>query len=179
LLPLLCAGSVEYCLKDYRDVSGTFDRIVSVGMFEHVGARNYDCFLQLCRSLLTAQGIFLLHTIGINSPDVCEVDPWLNANIFPGGMLPRLASLTQKCDGLFVVEDLHNFGVDYCRTLLAWRANFDRSWPQLQDKYGAKFGRMWKFYLGISAAMFFSRRLHLWQIVLSPTGLKSGYVADR
>lgn len=148
-------------------------------MFEHVGNRNYDCFLRICNQRLKPEGLLLLHTIGVAHPDVPNVDPWLNEYIFPGGMLPRLSDLISKMDGHFVLEDMHNFGFDYCRTLLAWKGNFEREWPRLQDKYGHTFGRMWSYYLNFCAALFYTRRIHLWQVVISPTGMRGGYVSNR
>jgi cyclopropane-fatty-acyl-phospholipid synthase len=180
---------VEIRLQDYRDINdGSYDHIVSVGMFEHVGHKNYKSFMQLVRSLLKDDGLFLLHTIGwhdtTNSPD-----PWIDKYIFPDGILPSAPLIAEAADHVFVLEDWHNFGVDYERTLLEWFKNFDAHWPELREKYGDPsrqgeaeadtFYRMWKFYLLSSAGSFRGRAGNLWQIILSPSGVVGGYTSVR
>jgi cyclopropane-fatty-acyl-phospholipid synthase len=127
---------IDIRLQDYHEVSGRFDCVFSIGMFEHVGFANYRRFFELVRS--------------------CLAD-----------------------DGLFIIEDWHNFGTDYDRTLQAWRDNVERAWPALGERYNERFRRMWHYYLSTSMATFRARRSPPWQIVLSPRGLRGGYVAPR
>ncbi len=172
----LCEGlPVELRLQDYRDVTGTFDRIVSLGMFEHVGVKNYRTYIKQVRQCLADDGLFLLHTIGTNTPKT-SVDPWTDKYIFPGGMLPTQKWITAATEGHLVMEDWHNFGVDYDPTLMAWMANVDAHKQELaQVGYGEEFYRMWRFFLLSSAGAFRARRNHLWQIVYSKRGLDGGY----
>ena len=158
---------------DYRTLRGRFDRIVSVGMFEHVGHKNYERFFAHLRGLLGDDGLFLLHTIGV-ARESHSFDPWLDRYIFPGALLPAATQIARATDGKFVIEDWHNFGVDYDRTLMAWHANFERAWPGLAH-YGEPFRRMWRYYLLSCAGFFRARRNQLWQVVLSPRGVPGGY----
>ena len=169
---------VDIRLQDYRDVKDTFDRIISIGMFEHVGAKNYHTFMNTVRGLLKEDGLFLLHTIGGNR-SVHQGDPWMSRYIFPNSMLPSAKQITTAAEELFVMEDWHNFGAHYDTTLLHWVENFDAAWPELKDKYGERFYRMWKYYLLSSAAGFRARKNQLWQIVFSPRGVKGGYESIR
>jgi len=174
----LCAGlPVEIRLQDYRDVHERFDRIASVGMFEHVGARNYARYFAIARRCLAEHGLFLLHTIGSNV-SVTHTDPWIARYIFPNSMLPSAAQITRAYENRFVLEDWHGFGPDYDRTLQAWRDNVEAAWPSLPD-YDERFRRMWRFYLSASMALFRARRAQLWQMVLSPHGVGGGYEAVR
>lgn len=174
-----CAGlPVTFLLQDYRDITGQYDHIVSVGMFEHVGYKNYRTFMEVAERSLKNEGLFLLHTIGHNEPTV-DIDPWIDRYIFPNGMMPGFRQLAAAFENLFVMEDWHNFGADYDRTLMAWHANFSRSWPQLQKKYGERFFRMWQYYLLMSAASFRARRNQLWQVVFSKQGVAGGYQSVR
>src|SRR5690606_12631051 len=170
------AGSlpVETRLMDYATLEGQFDRIVSVGMFEHVGYKNYPAFLEKVRRLLKPDGLFLLHSIGGNH-SATHGDPWTEKYIFPNGMLPSIAQIGAAAEGRFVMEDWHNFGADYDRTLMAWLANFEAAWPALSARYDERFRRMWRFYLSVSAALFRARQINLWQIVFSPWGVPGGY----
>ncbi len=165
---------IETRLMDYMAIDGQFDRVISIGMFEHVGYKNYDAYLRKVRSLLRPDGLFLLHTIGNNFTST-HGDPWSEKYIFPNGMLPSIKQIAAASERVFVMEDWHNFGADYDRTLMAWWANFDATWPTLRDKYGDRFWRMWRFYLQVFAAMFRARNMHLWQLVLSPDGVRGGY----
>jgi cyclopropane-fatty-acyl-phospholipid synthase len=169
---------VEIRLQDYRDLNEQFDRIVSVGMFEHVGYKNYQTFIDVCHRLLKDDGLMLLHTIGGNQSWTTG-DEWINAYIFPNGMLPSIAQIATTLEGKFVMEDWHNFGADYDKTLMAWHANFERNWPQLQPKYGDRFKRMWDYYLLSCAGLFRAREIQLWQIVLSKKGVMGGYESVR
>lgn len=165
---------VEIRLRDYRDVRERFDHIVSLGMFEHVGRKNYACYFDLARRALAPGGLFLLHTIGSN--DQCiGVDAWVTRHIFPNSEIPSFARLVNALDRRFVVEDLHNFGADYARTLMAWHENFQRAWPSFAARMPPRFHRTWRYYLLLFAGIFRARGLQLWQFVLSPTGLPGGY----
>ena len=165
-------------LVDYREFNPTgsqrFDRLVSVGMFEHVGPKNYRSYFALARRHLREDGLFLLHSIGKNRPGGAN-DPWIEKYIFPNGRLPSLSELTQAAERDFVLEDLHNFGADYDRTLMAWLERFDAAWPRLQQRYPERFRRMWRYYLMACAGGFRARDNQLWQLVLSPRGVSGGY----
>jgi len=175
----LCVGlPVEIRLQDYRDVNEKFDRVVSVGMIEHVGYKNYRIYMEVVRRCLDADGLFLLHTIGGNK-SVKSVDPWINKYIFPNGMLPSIQQLSRSVEGLFVVEDWHNFSADYDKTLMAWYANLEKNWDNLKSKYDERFYRMWKYYLLSCAGSFRVRSNQLWQIILSPKGVSGGYKSLR
>jgi len=175
----LCAGlPVEIRLQDYRELDERFDRIWSIGMFEHVGVKNYRNYFEVTRRCLADDGLNLVHTIGGNE-STNHTDPWIEKYIFPNSMLPSAMQIGAAHEGLFVMEDWHNFGADYDRTLMAWRANFESAWPGLRDEYGERFYRMWRFYLSASAATFRCRRNQLWQIVLSPNGVTQGYPSLR
>ena len=166
----LCKGlPVRFELKDYREAANEnerFDRVVAIGLCEHIGYKNYRRFLELAHGRLNKKGLFLLHTIGGNR-SYTSTDAWLDKYIFPNGMIPSVAQLGRAMEGLFVVEDWHNFGPDYHKTLLAWWDSFERAWPALRSKYGERFYRMWKFYILGSAGAFRARTLQLWQILLS------------
>ena len=175
----LCEGlPVDIRMQDYRSLDERFDRILSVGMFEHVGYKNYRNFMQVASRCLDPDGLFLLHTIG-NNESTATTDPWIEKYIFPNSMIPSAKQVTQSAEGHFIIEDWHNFGTDYDRTLQAWFANFDAHWPELAPQYGDRFYRMWKFYLLSCAGSFRARQNHLWQIVLSPRGQLGGYLSLR
>jgi len=166
-----CRGlPVRIKLCDYRDFRAEpFDRIVSIGMFEHVGARNYRTFMATAAALLKPEGLMLLHTIG--SPITSRGnDPWLHRYIFPNGELPSMIQLGAAAEDLLIVEDWHNFGPDYDRTLMAWKDNFEAAWPDLEARYGERFYRMWRYYLMLCAGAFRARYMQLWQLVLAPPG---------
>ncbi|MHA6299575.1 cyclopropane fatty acyl phospholipid synthase [Devosia sp. CAU 1758] len=165
---------VETRLMDYMALEGQFDRVVSIGMFEHVGYKNYRAYFEKARSLLKPDGLFLLHSIGGNN-SVTHGDPWSEKYIFPNGMLPSIAQIGEAVEGFFVMEDWHNFGADYDFTLMAWLENFDAAWPELSSRYDERFRRMWRYYLSVFAALFRARQVNLWQIVLSPNGVPGGY----
>ena len=175
----MCKGlPVELRLQDYRDVHETFDHLVSIGMFEHVGLHNYRTFMQTAARCLKDEGLFLLHTIGLTMSRTAA-DPFTNTYIFPNCLIPSLRHIGTAIDNIFVAEDIHNFGPYYDLTLLAWFRNFDQNWAALRDEYGDRFYRMWKYYLLSSAGSFRARRNHLWQIVLSKKGVLGGYEAVR
>ena len=162
-----CKGlPVELRLQDYREVDEKFDAIVSLGMFEHVGHKNYRTYMETAKRCLKEKSRFLLHTIGKNDSR-SGVDPWIAKYIFPNGEIPSLRQISGSLENLMIIEDVHNFGPDYDRTLMAWFHNFDAAWPELKDKYSRRFYRMWKYYLHVCAGAFRARDLQLWQIVIS------------
>jgi len=167
----LCQGlPVEIRLQDYRDVNEKFDHIVSLGMFEHVGYKNFHTFMETAHRLLDDNGLFLLHTIGGNK-SVKTPNLWVDKYIFPNSMLPSLKQIGAAIEKFFVAEDCHNFGVNYDRTLMSWYENFDKNWDKIKSSYDERFYRMWKFYLLICAGAFRARKNQLWQIVLSKKGI--------
>jgi len=161
-------------LQDYRDVQGKWDRVVSIGMFEHVGATNYRTFFEQALRLLDSNGLMLLHTIGANQSRT-NCDPWIEKYIFPNSMLPSSRQITEAAEELFMLEDWHNLGPDYDPTLMSWRDNFHDAWPELKKSYDSEFFRMWSYYLLSCAGSFRSRRNQLWQIVFSPAGYEGQY----
>lgn len=172
-----CAGlpvSLEY--KDYRDLTEQYDRIISIGMFEHVGLKYYDVFMKTMARSLKDDGLMLLHTIGFN--DSRYFNPWLDKYIFPGAYVPSLAQMTKPMENVLTVEHLQNIGVNYDPTLMAWHANFVAAWPDLKSEYDERFYRMWDFYLRSCAAGFRGRFIQVWQFVLSKNGVPGGYYFD-
>jgi len=179
----LCKGlPIEIRLQDYRDInpstllgaSEKFDHIVSVGMIEHVGYKNYKTYMRVAHRLLKDDGLFLLHTIG-KEQSTTTTDPWIAKYIFPNGHLPSIKQIGVAIEKLFVMEDWHNFGADYDKTLMAWHENFEKNWLLLKNNYSEKFYRMWKYYLLSCAGVFRARNIQLWQIVLSKNGIIGGW----
>jgi len=160
---------VQILQCDYRDLHGSFDKIVSIGMFEHVGQKNYKTFMETVHRCLKDNGVFLLQTIGGNE-SLVQCDPWINKYIFPNGMLPSIAQIGKAIEGLFVMEDLHNLGPHYEKTLMAWHKNFQKAWTKLKSRYDDRFKRMWEYYLLSCAGAFRARCNQLWQIVLTKYG---------
>jgi cyclopropane-fatty-acyl-phospholipid synthase len=171
-----CKGlPVEIELQDYRKLKkNEFDRIISIGMFEHVGYRNHRTYMKVVHRYLTSDGLFLLHTIAGNS-SVTSTDPWINKYIFPNSMLPSPKQITSAAEGVFVLEDWHSFGQYYDKTLMTWYGNFTKNWDKIKDTYDQRFYRMWTYYLLSCAGSFRSRRNQLWQIVFSKKGIEGGY----
>ena len=156
---------VQIRRQDYRQVSGTFDRILSVGMMEHVGPKNLGVFFEHCGQLLHPDGIMLHHFIGSNA-STARTDAWFDKYVFPGGVLPSMAQLGRAAGADWVFEDVHNFGPDYDRTLMAWYRKIESSWGDL-DGYDEAFKRRWRYYLLASAASFRTRNVQLWQVVFT------------
>lgn len=169
---------VKILVQDYRDLNETFDRVVSIGMFEHVGPKNYREYMEIANRSLKDGGLFLLHTIGGNKSEVVG-DPWMDKYIFPGGVLPSIAQIGTSSEGLFIMEDWHNFGPDYRKTLLAWHNNFINNWDSLSKDYDETFYRMWNFYLLSCAAAFEARKCQLWQVVFSKNRDFPQYYSER
>ncbi|BCA55787.1 cyclopropane-fatty-acyl-phospholipid synthase [Nitrospira sp. KM1] len=170
-----CKGlPVEIVHGDYREARGEFDKVAAIGLCEHVGYKNYRTLMQTIHRSLKRRGLCLVHTIG-NNASVSTADPWFDKYIFPGGMLPSVAQLSAAMDDLLVMEDWHNFGPDYDRTLVAWQDNVDRHWEELKTSFDERFYRTWRYYLLSLAGAFRARRIHLWQIVMSKQGVLGGY----
>jgi len=170
---------VETRFQDYLEVNEQFDHIVSIGMFEHVGKKNYRTFMKKVNSLLKDDGLFLLHTIGTSYLSKRSGDPWVSKYIFPNSELPSLDQIITGAKNLFVTEDLHSFGADYERTLIEWEKNFVSNWDKLKETYDELFYRMWRYYLLSFVGTFRARRNHLWQIVFSKNGVQDGYQSVR
>ena len=167
--------NVDLRFQDYRDVDEQFDRVVSIGILEHVGPKNYATFMQVVKRNLKDDGLYLLHTIGTNTKSL-SVDPWTNKYIFPGGVLPVLQQIDAATEGVFILEDLHNIGTHYDPTLMAWMANVDAHREEIKNLgYDERFYRMWRYYLLGAAGSDRARRNQLWQIVFSKRGLDGGY----
>jgi cyclopropane-fatty-acyl-phospholipid synthase len=163
----LCAGlPVELRLDDYRNARGRYDRVVSIGLMEHVGYKNYRAYMEVVDRCLAPGGVSLVHTIG-SATSQASTDEWTQKYTFPNGQLPSIAQLSRAMEGLFTFEDLHTFGPHYDPTLMAWYRNFTAAWPALKAKYGERFGRIWSYYLLMSAAGFRARYMHLFQILFS------------
>lgn len=161
---------VEVRMEDYRGHDGAYDRIVSVGMFEHVGPKNYRRFFQACQHLLKRpEGFLVLQSIGARRTH-SRGDPWINKYIFPNSKLPSAQQITSAADDLFLIEDWQNFGPDYDQTLMSWHERFLEAWPRLKSHYGERFRRMWEYYLLSCAGSFRAREIQLWQVVLTPRG---------
>jgi len=169
---------VNIYLADYRDATGTYDKVAAIGLCEHVGYKNYPTLMKVAYRSLKKHGLFLLHSIASNT-STTHCDPWFNKYIFPHGMLPSVKQLGETMEGLFVMEDWHNFGPDYDKTLVAWYHNFDKHWPIYEEEYSDQFYRMWKYYLLSFAGAFRARRTQLWQIVMSKYGVPGGYESIR
>ncbi len=166
----LCKGlPVELRLQDYREAEGEFDAVISIGMMEHVGYKNYRTYFEVVDRCLKKDGVAFFHTIGSNK-SIKTGEAWTDKYIFPNGQLPSIAQLSKAIEGMFVIEDWHNFGQYYDPTLMAWHANFNNAWPQLKEKYSDRFRRMWNYYLLSSAGGFRSRSQQLWQVVLTRVG---------
>ena len=172
-------SSFTAMLRDYREYDGPpADHIVSAGMFEHVGAKNHKTYFARARRAIKEDGLFLLHTIWENERYPL-IDPWQDKYIFPNGDLPSLGEIATAVEGLFVVEDVHNFGVDYDKTLMAWNAKFQTHRAEVAGRHGERFCRMWEYYLLQCAAAFRCRHINVGQLVLSPRGARGGYTAVR
>jgi cyclopropane-fatty-acyl-phospholipid synthase len=160
---------IDIRLDDYRNATGTFDAVVSIGLMEHVGWKNYRGYMQLVDRLLAPGGVAFVHTIGGNVPR-SHIEPWFDKYIFPNAVLPTLARLATAMEGIFIPEDVHNIGEHYDRTLMAWWHNFDAAWPTLRARYGDTFYRRWKYYLLSCAGAFRARSQQLYQLVMTRPG---------
>ncbi|UCS92910.1 cyclopropane fatty acyl phospholipid synthase [Echinicola marina] len=179
LAKVRCRGlDVEIRLQDYREVNESFDRVLSIGMMEHVGLKNHRKYMEVVNKNLKDGGISLLHTIGKYA--TFEVtDPWIDKYIFPNSLIPSAAQLTKAMEGYFHIEDWHNFGLYYDNTLMAWLDRFKAAWDSIKEHYDHRFYRMWQYYLSCSAGSFRARQNHLWQIVMVKDTFKGEYKAVR
>lgn len=174
---------LEFRLQDYRDLQEQepFDVIFSLGMFEHVGKRNYRRFMETVHRNLKPGGLFLLHTIGAKQHG--PSDPWIRKYIFPGAYIPDLADVAESAEGMFIEHDFQNFGLYYARTALEWCSRFESGYEKLRalrpDFYDQRFFRLWKYYLQSSAASFYSGWNQVWQFVFSKGPLDEVYQAVR
>lgn len=168
---------LEFQLQDYRDFEGKVDHVASMGMFEHVGPKNYRTYFEKVRAVLEDGGLFLLHSITANE-EASAIEPWLNRYIFPNGALPTVGQVAKATQGLFVIEDIEVFGADYDRTLMAWSAKFQSNRPIIAARYGERFCRMWDYYLLCCAGGFRSRQINVCHFVLSPEGVSGGWRID-
>ena len=181
-----CKGlPVEVHVTDYRNTSAydggkKFDKVASIAMFEAIGRKNFRSYMELVNRVLPEKGIWLLHTIG---DDICSSDPWLEKYIFPNGELPTTEQVSTSIKGLFDLEDFHNFGLDYCRTLAEWEVNFRGRWEQIRKRnakmFDTRFFRMWIYYLNACQAAFRSRNMLLWHFVMSKGYVSTGYESVR
>jgi cyclopropane-fatty-acyl-phospholipid synthase len=172
----LCRGlPIEFRNQDYREITGRFDRVLSVGMFEHVCYKNHRAYMETVDRLLEPGGLTLLHTMGRTRSLTRGNDQWITKYIFPNTQVPSVAQIGKAIDGIFILEDWENLSTDYERTLLAWQENFARNWPQIEKAYGERFFRMWNYYLWICAGWYRARALQLWQVVLAKEGDRAGY----
>lgn len=160
---------VEFRLDDYRNATGTFDAVVSIGLMEHVGAKNYRSYMELVDRCLVPNGTAFIHTIA-GTLSRQQIDPWFHKYIFPNASFPTLTTLGAAMEGLMVAEDIHNIGEHYDRTLMAWWQRFDAAWPTLRARYGDRFYRLWKYYLLVSAGGFRARNINLLQVVMTRQG---------
>jgi cyclopropane-fatty-acyl-phospholipid synthase len=169
---------VEFQVKDYREFEGKADHVVSMGMFEHVGYKNYRTYFETARRVIKDDGLFMLHTIGAQQT-THTIEPWLDKYIFPGGVIPSMGQIGAAIDGLFTVIDVHNIGPHYDKTLMAWHENFEANWPKPTNAGEERFYRMWKYYLLCCAGAFRARILQVWQLVFSTSGVPEGYRTAR
>jgi cyclopropane-fatty-acyl-phospholipid synthase len=160
---------IDIRLDDYRNASGRYDAVVSIGLMEHVGPKNHRAYMEQAVRCLVPGGIAFIHTIGGSSART-QINPWFDKYIFPNAAIPSLGQLTTAMEGILVPEDVQNIGPHYDRTLMAWWQNFDAAWPRLRERYGDRFYRTWKFYLQVCAAYFRTRQHNLYQIVATPAG---------
>lgn len=158
---------VRFLLEDYRQHHGEYDRIVSVGMFEHVGQPNYRRFFSVVESLLKQDGVALLHTIGRNSPPG-RTNPWIRKYIFPGGYIPALSEVSQAIERTGLLNaDIEVLRLHYAYTLAAWQTRFQAAREDVRARKGEEFCRMWEFYLAASEAAFRWRNLVVFQLQLA------------
>lgn len=170
-----CRGyDVDIRYMDYRNLDDSFDRILSLGMLEHVGHKNYRAFFETARHCLNPDGRLLVQTVGSNVPTTGP-DPWIGEYIFPNSMLPSSSQITPAYESLFVLEDWHSFSFDYTLTLRAWHKNFNHRWPEFKHAYDKHFYRMWEYYLLSFSGAFRARAIQLWQLLLSPSGIKGEF----
>jgi cyclopropane-fatty-acyl-phospholipid synthase len=163
--------SVDIRHEDYRNATGVYDAVVSIGLMEHVGPKNYRSYMELVDRCLAPNGVGFVHSI-IGNRVSAHIEPWFDKYIFPNAVLPTPWTLMAATEKLFVIEDVHNIGEHYDPTLMAWWERFDAAWPKLEEKYGKQFYRMWKYYLLGCAGGFRARETQLMQFVFTRVGTK-------
>ncbi len=162
-----CKGlpvEIRHC--DYRDLEGMYDKVLTCGMVEHVGKKNYRTLFKIIHDHLSDNGLYLLHTIGSNT-STSIVDPFMDKYIFPNGMLPSQEQISHAANGLFILQDAQNLGKHYDPTLMAWNENFRKNWSSIADRYDERFRRMFEYYLLSCAGAFRAGAMQLWQMVFS------------
>jgi len=168
---------------DIRNAKGLYDRVYSIGLFEHVGSYNYRGYYELVDRLLKDDGLHLSHAITMRDSKCPRTGGWMVKYIFPGGEIPFPEDYITNSAGLFCLEDMHNVGYSYVNTLKSWLANFEKAWPELEATYGpqvqGRFYRMWRYYLCISAGCFEARLTQIYQVVQHKKGVPGGYVSVR
>lgn len=167
---------VEIRFQDYRDIREKFDHVVSIGMFEHVGHKNYKEYIEVVSRSLKEDGFFLLHTI-LKKSSVFTTDPWIEKYIFPNGMLPSLGQVEEATYKLLTPYYYEFLYEDYDKTLMAWFENFDSHWNEIRDNYSERFYREQKYFLLTSAATFRSQKNMVCQIVLSKGQIEGEYIS--
>lgn len=179
----LCKGlPVDLRLEDYRNITGKFDRIVSLGIIEHIGPRNYRILMEKIHKALDDDGLCLFHTIGhlYPSPTLLQTEmTWIEKHIFPGGVLPTMGQICNSFEGLFMLQDVQNMGHYYYPTLLSWEKNFTKNWDNIKNEYDERFYRMWKYYLLSCSAALRSGRYAVWQLVLDKGNATEVYQSVR
>lgn len=171
---------VDIIESDYRDLpklydEGHFDKVVIIGMIEHVGYKNYRSLFRIVHRLLHDHGLFLLHTIG-NSQTTSVVDPWIEKYIFRNSMAPSMRQLANAAERLFVIQDWENYGQYYAPTLAAWHRNFSANWENIRriegkQRFDERFRRMFNYYFLCCKAGFETENIYLWHLVMSKQGL--------
>ena len=160
----------NFIQQDWSDIKGEYDRISCIGCMEHVGRDNAKIFFNTIHHCLKENGIFVLHTIGDNITRF-EVDRWLSKWIFPEGYIPSIKLIMELAEGLFITEDVHNLNDSYEKTLIEWDRNFVDNWEDIKSAHpelnNEEFYRMWRYYLLLSAAMYRSKRIQLFQVVFT------------
>lgn len=181
-----CSGlDVELLEMDYRDLmKGSFrekfDKIVVVGMIEHIGYKNYRNFMRIVSHCLKKEGLFLLHTIGSNvSSRSTDTNLWITKYIFPHSMTPSMKQISAASENIFIIEDVQNFGLYYDPTLMAWANNFEKNWDTIKSRYDERFRRMWRYYLLSCAGAMRARHDQLWQTVFRKKEATTMYMSVR
>lgn len=171
--------------QNYEDLDTTekFDRVVSLGFFEHVGVKNHRKYMKLVHGCLEDGGLSMVHTAG-RKPRTGPPDPWIAKYIFPNGMIPSERNIRESSKDLFQILDWHNFGsYHYYRTIISWIENFEQNWEKIkmgyQGKLNGKFYRMWRYYLNLCAGVFKAEKLDVWQVVLSKSEYSNSYTIVR
>ncbi|CAG0905858.1 unnamed protein product [Cyprideis torosa] len=172
----LCKGlPVTIVLDDYRNATGEFDRVFSVGLVEHLGHKNYRTYFEVVDRCLKPDGIHVFESMVRFDEQMPDHDKFLDTYVLPHSQLPLLTQFLHAMEDLFILEDLQNIGYDYHKTLVAWHENFQKAWPKFEAKYGQKFYRMFSIFLCSMGGFFKARKIQCCQIVLTKTKLARTY----